>query len=86
MVTPDWKLPQRESGRARFARRHFVLTALGSGGLMGLWGFIIFRDGRPAAFGAVVLVGVTLYQWNPHGPLRRRQERLYDDDGVRRPD
>jgi len=77
-------IPLRQSRLTLFALRHPLWLAVASGVVIFIWTMVVVRDWR-AAFGVdvglAIVVGYLSSRW---GWARRREERLYDENGVRR--
>jgi hypothetical protein len=75
------RYPERQKGISRFGLAHPIALALLSGALLGSWAYLIVGDWRATAGVTVGFTALMWFLWGRWGPARRREQRLYDDDG-----
>jgi hypothetical protein len=78
-------LPAKQKASARFALDHPVQVSLASASLLAGWASLIVGDVRAVVGSGVAAFLLQFGLWNRRGPLRRRENRLYDSDGNLRP-
>ena len=78
------QIPIRQSKLTLFALHHPVGIATASGVLLFVWTMVIVRDWRAGVGAGVAAAFIVGYLWSRWGWARRREQRLYDDNGDRR--
>lgn len=80
------ELPAHQKELTRYALSHPIRLAVGSGAAGAGWAAAVVGDWRAIMTTGIGTALIAGYLWSPRGPARRRERRLYDDNGNRRPD